>query len=49
MRSGVWFLSAEQRLELDRGSVVVMKGGELNRGRRCAAMWLFPQVFKCIY
>ena len=26
-----------------RRSVAVMKGGELNRGRRCALMWVFPQ------
>ena len=34
----------EQRLELDRGSAAVMKGGELNRGRKCALMWVFQKL-----
>jgi len=44
MGSGVWFLSAEQWLDLDRGSVAVMKSGELNRGRGCAVMWVFLYI-----
>ena len=43
MGSGAWFWTVVQRLELDRGSVAVMKCGELNRGWRCTVMRVFPQ------
>ena len=42
MGSGACFRSAEQRLELDRVSVAATKGGELNRGKICSFMWVFP-------
>jgi hypothetical protein len=30
-----------------RGSVAVMEGRELNRGRRCTVMWVFPHMHPC--
>jgi hypothetical protein len=44
MGSGVWFWSAEQKLDLGRGSVAGLKSGELNTGRRRTVMWVFPNI-----
>ena len=43
------FEGGRERARLVRGRLAVREDGELNSGRRCAIMWVFPHVFTGVH